>query len=77
MRALARYVLELTFDNGEVRVIDIEPMLWGPAFEPIVADYSYFQQVRVDPDAATIVWPNEADISPRTLYAESKPVIPA
>lgn len=76
VRVLARYVLELSFETGEVRVIDVEPELWGPAFEPLKADYSLFCDVRVDPEAATIVWPNGADLSPRYLYEESKPVIP-
>ena len=74
---LARYVVELTFADGDVRVIDLEPLLWGPMFEPLVSDYSLFRQVGVDPAAGTIVWPNGADISPRTLYAESKPAVPA
>jgi len=77
VRVLARYVLELTFANGEIRVIDVESKLWGPAFDPIIADYSYFRHVRVDHDAATIVWPNGADLSPRTLYVESKFVVPS
>ncbi len=76
-RVLARYVVELTFADGSERVIDLEPLLWGPMFEPLVADYALFRQLRVDPDAGTIVWPNGADISPRTLFAESKPAIPA
>jgi len=76
VRVLARYFLELTFETGEVRVIDVEPMLWGPAFELILADYSYFQQVRVDPECGTIVWPGGEDLSPRTLYAESKLAVP-
>ena len=77
VRVLARYVVELTFADGNVRVIDLEPLLWGEVFAPLVSDYSLFRQVRVDPDAGTIVWPNGADISPRTLYAESKPAVPA
>lgn len=77
VRVLARYVVELTFADGSVRVIDLEPLLWGEMFEPLTTDYDTFRQVRVDPDAGTIVWPNGADISPRTLYAESKPVVPA
>lgn len=77
VRVLARYVVELTFADGSVRVIDLEPLLWGPMFEPLLADYELFRQVRVDHDAGTIVWPNGADISPRTLFAESKPAIPA
>lgn len=46
-------------------------------FEPLVADYGLFREVRVDHDAGTIVWPNGADISARTLFAESKPTSPA
>ena len=77
VRVLARYVVELTFADGSERVIDLEPLLWGPMFEPLLADYELFRQVRVDHDAGTIVWPNGADVSPRTLFAESKPAIPA
>lgn len=77
VRVLARYVVELTFADGSVRVIDLEPLLWGPMFEPLIADYNLFRRVGVDRDAGTIVWPNGADISPRTLYAESKPAVPA
>ncbi len=76
-RVLARYVVQLAFADGSQRVIDLEPLLWGPMFEPLVADYELFRQLRVDPDAGTIVWPNGADISPRTLFAESRPTIPA
>ncbi len=77
VRVLARYVVELTFADGSERVIDLEPLLWGPMFEPIVSDYDLFRQVTVDPDAGTIVWPNGADISPRTLFSESRPTVPA
>lgn len=77
VRVLARYVVELTFADGSERVIDLEPLLWGPMFEPLVANYELFRKVTVDPEAGTIVWPNGADISPRTLFAESKPAIPA
>lgn len=74
---LGRYVVELTFEDGEVRIADLEPYLTGPMFEPLADDYELFCEVRVDPRAGTIVWPNGADISPRTLYAESEPKVPA
>jgi hypothetical protein len=76
-KILARHIVELLFADGERRVIDLEPYLSGPVFEPLVQDYSLFCQFRVDPEAGTLVWPNGADISPRTLYAESKRVVPA
>jgi hypothetical protein len=77
VRLLSRYVVELTFANDEVRVLDLEPYLWGEVFQPLLDDYSLFRSLRVDPEAGTVVWPNGADLSPRTLYAESKPAVPA
>jgi Protein of unknown function (DUF2442) len=49
------------------------PLLWGPAFEPL-ADDAIFNQVKVDPEAGTITWPNGADIAASTLYQMSEPV---
>jgi hypothetical protein len=76
-RVLARYVVELTFETGETRVIDLEPLLQGPVFQPLVDDYALFKQLRVDPEAGTVVWPNGADISPRTLYRRSRDIVPS
>lgn len=77
VRVLARYIVELTFADDEVKVIDLEPHLWGEMFEPLTDDYELFRRVAVDPDAATIAWPNGADLSPRMLYAEAKAAVPA
>jgi hypothetical protein len=66
-------VIRLTFETGEVRDIDLGPLLWGPAFESL-ADDTMFNQIRVDPDAGTIAWPNGADIAAHTLYQMSEPV---
>jgi hypothetical protein len=76
-RVLVRYVVELTFETGETRVIDLEPLLQGPVFQPLVDDYALFKQLRVDPEAGTVVWPNGADISPRTLYRRSRDIVPS
>jgi hypothetical protein len=77
VRVLSRYLVELDFADGAKRVIDLETFLWGPMFEPLLADYGLFCEVSVDPEAGTIVWPKGADLSPRTLYSESKPAVPA
>lgn len=77
VHVLARYVVGLTFADGSERALDLEPLLWGPMFQPLVADYALFREVTVDQDAGTIVWPNGADISPRTLFAESRPTASA
>ncbi|MGQ0775596.1 MAG: DUF2442 domain-containing protein [Pseudonocardiales bacterium] len=41
VRVLSRYILELTFDTGEVKVVDFESLLNGPIFaeryQPVAA----------------------------------------
>ena len=40
-------------------------------------DDAFFNQVRVDPELGTIVWPNGADLCPDVLYAHAtgKPIV--
>lgn len=65
VRVLARYVLELTFDTAEVRVIDMEWLMTGSVFAPLLVDYDLFCRVAVDPESGTITWPNGADWAAR------------
>lgn len=74
---LGRYVLELHFADGDIRVIDLEPLLSGPMYDELIDDYELFTKVSVDAAAGTIHWPNGADVSPRRLYSDSKPKVPA
>lgn len=76
-RVLSRYIVEVTFEDGAVKVLDLEPRLWGEMFAPLLADYALFLAVSVDPSSGTICWPNGADLSPRMLYAEAKAAVPA
>jgi hypothetical protein len=76
VRVLSRYIVELTFETGEVKVLDLEPLLDGPVFEPLRQDYQLFTRVRADREAGTIVWPNGADFSPRTPYLRSRDAVP-
>jgi hypothetical protein len=48
VHVLSRYVVELTFESGDVRVLDLEPLLTGEVFEPLTAEYELFKQVRVE-----------------------------
>jgi Protein of unknown function (DUF2442) len=62
------HVVQLRFEDGSQRTVDLEPYLRGPVFERIRTDPEFFASVRVDRDAGTIVWPNGADLAPDTLY---------
>ena len=59
------YVVRVVFADGEVRDVDIEPLLSGPAIADL-RDPGLFAQVEVDEFAATTVWPR-ADLDPRRL----------
>jgi hypothetical protein len=72
VRVVRDYELELIFETGETRVVDMAGRLFGPLFEPLRADYELFRQVGVD--AGTIVWPTGADWDPGELHAKSVPV---
>jgi len=64
------YKLRLTFNNGERRMFDAKPLLSKGVFKPL-QNRSYFESVKVA--YGSVLWPNEIDYCPDTLYAESIP----
>jgi hypothetical protein len=66
------YLLEVSFETGEVKVVDVENLMVGPVFDDLRQDYELFGQLGVDPEAGTVVWPNGADLSPVTLYERGR-----
>lgn len=65
---LRDFTLRLTFDDGFVREIDLQPWLRGPVFEPICSSQAYFRTVRLE--GGTIAWANGADFCPDVLRHE-------
>jgi hypothetical protein len=64
------YRLRLLFDDGTVGD-DFTSRQWTGVFEPL-RDPAYFAQVRIDPEAATIGWPNGIDMAPEPLYEQAR-----
>ncbi|TMK39801.1 MAG: DUF2442 domain-containing protein [Actinobacteria bacterium] len=63
------YTVRVDFEDGTTGDIDLSYLLdYGGVFEPL-RDPDYFRRLRVDRQAGTIVWPNQADVAPETLYA--------
>ena len=73
---LADYMLRLTFDDGTECVLGLADELWGPMGEPL-RDPAFFQQVRVDPELRTVVWPNGFDLDPDVLHGRRSHAPPA
>jgi Protein of unknown function (DUF2442) len=60
------FTLRIEFDDGASQTIDFSPILYGNIYGPL-RDRSLFEQVSIDPDFETLVWPNGADFDPATL----------
>jgi hypothetical protein len=71
-KPLGGYTVRVRFEDGTIAELDLSYLLdYGGVFEPL-GDLDFFRQLRADPEAGTIVWPNEADIAPETLYARAQ-----
>jgi hypothetical protein len=75
---VAAFTLRVHFDDGISQVIDFRPILKGKLYGPL-QDPSLFDQVRIDPEVHTLVWPNGADFDPAILHnwSESSPALKA
>lgn len=63
------YQLELTFNDGTHKIVDLQDTLDGPVFEPLkkLENFKKFKLNRW-----TIEWSNGADMAPEYLYELAK-----
>ncbi len=66
------YKLILTFTNNEVKEFDLTPYLHYPVYQPL-ADESFCRKAKAC--MGTVVWNDEIDFDPDTLYLDSKNLI--
>lgn len=59
--------MKVTFDDNASQIINFEPILIGKIYGSL-KDISLFNQVKIDPEVHTLVWPNGADFDPETLH---------
>ena len=64
------YRLALTFSDGVLKVVDLEPYLTGEVFGAL-HDKEQFIQYALTP--VTIEWANGADLAPEYLYEIGTP----
>ena len=64
---VAPHILRVRFDDDTEQIIDFQPVLGGELYRPL-RDLSFFNEVRIDPEVHTLVWPNGADFDPATLH---------
>ncbi|MEO7427940.1 MAG: DUF2442 domain-containing protein [Acidimicrobiales bacterium] len=64
--------LRLTFNDGLVRDLDLDPMLRGGVLETL-RDTALFATALVDETAGTVSWPNGVDLDPDVLHGDHQP----
>ncbi len=62
------YILRLTFNNGEVRLMDFSSLMEKGVCRKL-RDLDYFKSFTLDP--FTVDWNNEIGFAPRFLYERS------
>lgn len=68
VKPLDNYILEIEFDNGEIKRFDVKPYLNHKAFEQL-KNPEMFKTVKIA--GLSIEWSNGADICPDELYNKS------
>ena len=64
---VAPHTLRVDFADGTSQVIDFSPILRGELYGAL-GDEAVFDQVELDPEIHTLVWPNGADFDPAILH---------
>lgn len=78
------YTLTLRFDNGEMRIFDVAPILQPNSVFAPLRNLNDFRRVYLDEDHAvswdidptidsTRVWSNKINLCPDTCYVDSRP----
>ncbi|MEW5873111.1 MAG: DUF2442 domain-containing protein [Chloroflexota bacterium] len=73
-KVVGPHSLELTFNDGTQKRVNLWRSLWGEMFEPL-RDPAYFARVQVN--EWTVFWPNGADFAPEYLFELEPESLPA
>jgi hypothetical protein len=65
MKVMGPHSLDLLFNDGTRKRVNLRRFLWGELFEPL-RDPEFFAKAQLD--EWTVSWPNGADFAPEFLY---------
>lgn len=68
---LRDYLVKVTFNTGEIKLVDLKESLQGPVFEPL-KDMNFFRQFTIHFN--TLEWQNGADFAPEYLFQLGKTI---
>ncbi|GHS93100.1 hypothetical protein FACS1894139_01700 [Planctomycetales bacterium] len=67
---LADYQLRVSFSDGQIKIYDVAPLLNKGVFREL-ANPLFFRRAAVN--YGTVVWGDDIDLAPETLYADGTP----
>ena len=70
VKALENYKIQITFENEEIKTFDCKPLLNYPVYKAL-KNIHVFNNPAIQ--YGTVIWNNNIDICPDTLYLDSKP----
>lgn len=72
VKAIDNYKIYLKFDTKEEKIFDMEKLVNEIKFYKKLKNIDYFKKVKVRGE--TVEWPEGEDVSPESLYYESKAI---
>lgn len=75
-RVCGPHLLDLAFNDGTRKTVNVRPLLRGPIFEPL-RDPRFFERMELDSTCGTVTWPNGADFAPEALHEQAPVAAPA
>ena len=75
VKPLSNFVLEILFENGEIRKYDMKPLIEKyTAMKPLKNTSNLFNQVKIDQKGFGLIWNENINLSAWGLYEKSTPV---
>jgi len=71
---IREYIVKVTFNTGESKLVDLKDSLKGPVFE-LLKDQEFFKHFSIHYN--TLEWKNGADFAPEYLYRVGKTLEPS
>ena len=65
------YKIEVTFEDGASGIVDFEKYLEKGGVFNKFKDIDFFKKFSINEELGVLVWGDEIDIAPETLYAEA------
>lgn len=64
------YKIEITFEDGKIGIVDFSKYLdKGGVFDRF-KNIDFFKSFKVNSELGVLIWEDEVDVAPETLYAE-------